>query len=187
MAPPQGQKKEADNRPFVPSIRSILYAITFFLIFCLTCAELGLVSQQIHKYGRYAENYASLQYKNVLGLLLCAVIISLLLCLTHFFIPIGFLVFIALILAIFFGVGGGVIRTATPYRGTSCNRPVGDYPIAWQPYAHECSRVVTIQALSWTLFALYFFILFGSLGYLFRLCLRPTPGGLYGSPTRAVV
>ncbi|PPQ87894.1 hypothetical protein CVT25_001236 [Psilocybe cyanescens] len=186
MAPGYNQKVEADNRRFVPSIRSILYVIGFGLIFALTCAELGLVSQQIHKYGRFAENYASLQYKNVLGLLLCAVIVSLLVTIFHLYLSIGFVAFFSLILAVFFGVGGGVIRTATPFRGTHCQRPPEDYPEKWQRFSHECSRIVSIEAIAWSLWGLYMFMLFGSLMYILRISLRPTPGGFYGSHTRSV-
>ncbi|KAH9479940.1 hypothetical protein JR316_0008537 [Psilocybe cubensis] len=164
------QKVEADNRKFVPSIRSILYLIGFVLIFALTCAELGLVSQQIHKYGRFAENYASLQYKNVLGLLLCACLVSLLVTIFHLFLNVGFVAFFSLVLAVFFGTGAGVIRTATPFRGTSCGRPADAYPEKWQRFAHECSRIVSIEAVAWSLWGF----------------LRATPGGFYGSHTRSV-
>ena len=140
----------------------------------LACVNLGLASQQIHKYGRFAENYASLQYKNALGLLLAAVIISLLVCLFHLFLPLGsthplsyfiiykqvslmswhsptVLVFFSLCLAVFFGTVAGIFRTATPFRGTSCGAPVDSYPEKWQPYVRECSRIVTMQGISWSL------------------------------------
>jgi len=186
MAPPG--KKEVDNRPFVLSIRSVAYGISFFLIFCLTCAELGLVSQQLHEHGRWAQNYASLQYRNVLGLLLCAVILSLLICIFHYWLPIGVVVFSSLVLALFFGVGGGVIRGTTPFRGTDCHRPVEDYPPRWQPYVHSCGRVVAIEAVSWSVFALYTMMLLGSLCYIgiIRFATRPTPGGYYASADRVV-
>ncbi|KAF4611020.1 hypothetical protein D9613_006477 [Agrocybe pediades] len=179
-------KKEADNRRFVPSIRSIFYLISFILIFGLTCAELGLVSQQIHKYGRFAENWASLQYRNVVGLLLCAVLVSLLITIFHFWLSVSFIAFFSLILSVFFGIGGGVIRTTTPFR-RSCGTPTQNYPEKWQRFAGECTRIVAMQGISWSLFALYFFLLVGSLAYLFRISPRPTPGGFYGSHTRSVV
>jgi len=139
------------------------------------CVNLGLVSEQIHTYGRFAENYASLQYKNALGLLLVAVIVSLLVCLFHLFLPLGsthppfylktsfinvlhlfrnfltVLVFFSLCLAVFFGTVAGIFRTATPFRGTSCGAPVDSFPEKWQPYVHECSRIVTMQGISWSL------------------------------------
>lgn len=184
-----GPKKnaEADNRPFVPSVRSILYLSTFILIFCLSCVNLGLVSQQIHRYGRFAENYASLQYKNAIGLLLAAVIISMLISMFHMFLPLGMLLFFSLCAAVFFGVVAGIFRTATPFRGTSCGAPVDSYPVKWQPYVRECSRIVTMQGISWTLWALYIFVIIGTMAYMFRITTRPTPGGYYGSPTRTQV
>ncbi|PPQ74682.1 hypothetical protein CVT26_007665 [Gymnopilus dilepis] len=188
MAP--GKKDVAvDNRRFVPSIRSFLYAIAFILIFCCTCAELGFVSQQIHKYGRWPWNYASLEYRNILGLLLAGVIISLLVVIFHVYLPIGFVALFSLVLAVFFGTGAGVIRQTTPFRGSSCSsKPVDAYPQKWQPYAHECSRIVAMEGFAWALFALYTFMLFGSLFYLgiIRVSTRPTPGGYYASSHRAV-
>ncbi|KAF8883492.1 hypothetical protein CPB84DRAFT_188476 [Gymnopilus junonius] len=187
MAPPG--KKEVDNRAFVPSLRSLLYAIGFSLIFMFTCIELGFVSQQIHKYGRWSWNYASLEYRNSLGLLLTAVIVSLLVAIFHFWLPLGMTTLLTLILAVFFGTGGGIIRTVTPFRGTSCRtKRVDEYPPKWQPFAHECSRVIVIEAFAWALFALYTFMFFGSLIYLgiIRFSLRPTRGGYYASPNRTV-
>ena len=198
---------------------------------CPACAELGLVSQQIHKYGRFAENWASLQYRNVVGLLLCAVIVSLLITIFHFYLSIACTVsrlplfnrfsylmifsfnlvvaFFSLILSVFFGIGGGVIRTTTPFH-RSCSTPTENYPEKWQRFAGECTRIVAMQGISWALctsfflsslvqvltqrpfgnqiiVALYFFVLVGSIAYMFRFTKRPTPGGFYGSYLRSVV
>ncbi|KAF9473370.1 hypothetical protein BDN70DRAFT_937487 [Pholiota conissans] len=184
----RAEKKEQveDNRWFVPSARAYLFMGMFIFIFMLTCVELGLVSYQIHKYGRFAENYASLQYKNSLGLLLCAVLISLLLCIGHYWIAVGFTAFVSLILAVFFGTVAGIIRTATPFRGTSCGNAVDLYPVKWQPYVGECRRIIAMEAFAWTLWALYIFLMIGCLSYIFRITVRPTPGKYYWSPTHAV-
>lgn len=61
------------------------------------------------------------------------------------------LVFFSLCLAVFFGTVAGIFRTATPFRGTSCGAPVDSFPEKWQPYVHECSRIVTMQGISWSL------------------------------------
>lgn len=61
------------------------------------------------------------------------------------------LLFFSLCLAVFFGTVAGIFRTATPFRGTSCGAPVDSFPVKWQPYVHECSRIVTMQAISWSL------------------------------------
>ncbi|KAF8186000.1 hypothetical protein BJ912DRAFT_1043284 [Pholiota molesta] len=167
-------------RPFYTSF-PLLSA--FVLIFCLTAADLGLVSYQIHKYGRYAQNYASLEYRNSLGLCLCACLISLMLCLGHYWISIGLTTFISLICAVFFGTVAGIIRTTTPFRGTSCDRPQDAYPEKWRPYYKECARVVAMEGVSWSLWALYLILMVGSLLYMFRITPRPTPGRYYWSPT----
>ncbi|KAF8958678.1 hypothetical protein BDZ97DRAFT_1840841 [Flammula alnicola] len=187
MAPNNKEGEVEDTRRFVPSIRSILYALGFFLIFSLTCAELGLVSQQIHKFGRFAENYASLEYKNSLGLLLAAVIISLLLCFAHFWTPVGVATFVALILAVFFGTGAGIIQKTTPFTGHGCHKlSQNDYPEKWRPFFQQCSRIVAIQGVAWSLWVLYVWLFFGSLIYMFRISVKPTPGGFYASANRAV-
>ncbi|TFK38763.1 hypothetical protein BDQ12DRAFT_651100 [Crucibulum laeve] len=170
---------EVSRRKFVPSLRSILYALAFFLAFALTVTELGLVSQQLHKYGNQYTNYASMEYKNALGLLLAAVIMSLLFTLFHFQLGPGQAAFIAFILAVFFGTGAGVVFQTTPFKGTSCGRPASAYPEKWQPYAHECSKIVSIQAVAWTLWGLYIFIMIGSLMYKLGIRIKPTPGGFY--------
>ncbi|KJA14164.1 hypothetical protein HYPSUDRAFT_49374 [Hypholoma sublateritium FD-334 SS-4] len=187
MAPPKRKaEQEADNRIFVPSTRSWIYLATFILIFCLTCAELGLVSQQIHKYGRWTFNYATLQYKNAIGLLLCACLISLLLCLGHYWIAVGGTAFTSLILSVFFGTVAGIFRVTTPFRGHDCGRPQDSYPVIWRPWFQECSRVVAMEGIAWSLWALYLCMMIGTLLYMFQITPRPTPGGYYGSPTRVV-
>jgi hypothetical protein len=52
---------------------------------------------------------------------------------------------------VFFGTVAGIFRTATPFRGTSCGAPVDSFPVKWQPYVHECSRIVTMEGISWSL------------------------------------
>ncbi|EDR10893.1 uncharacterized protein LACBIDRAFT_315853 [Laccaria bicolor S238N-H82] len=174
------EEEEDTPKLFVWSIRSISYIIGWVLIFSLTCAELGLVSQQIHKFGRETSHYASLMWKNDLGLLLAAVIVSLLVTIFHYQLGLGAIIFFSLVLSVFFATGAGIIRGATPFRGTSCGNAVDLYPVIWQPFVGECRRIVSIQAIAWTLWALYMFMLFGSLAYKFGLRVKPTPGGFYG-------
>ncbi|KIJ41959.1 hypothetical protein M422DRAFT_254982 [Sphaerobolus stellatus SS14] len=176
-------KKEVPTGPapkFVPGFRSIFYLTLWVLIFALTVSELGLVSQQIHKYGRNAENYASLQYKNSLGLLLCAVLVSLILSLTHFKANFGIVSFFALVLATFFGTGAGIIRTSTPFRGHGCStKSVESYDPKWRPYVQECSRIVAIEGVAWSLWVLYIVLLVGIVTYKIGFRLKSTPGGFY--------
>ena len=69
--------------PNVRSTRSILY-LTFFLAYIVFDAVLlGLVAQQLHKYGNTAGNYPAAEYYHALGLLLFSSIVGLLLGLLH--------------------------------------------------------------------------------------------------------
>jgi hypothetical protein len=130
-------------------------------------------------------------WKNDLGLLLAAVILSLLVTIFHYQLGLGgvyhffalshifslfsFLlaifffffetssnshspgiIFFSLVLSVFFATGAGIIRGVTPFRGTSCGKAVDLYPIIWQPFVDECSRIVSIQAIAWTLCTFFF-------------------------------
>lgn len=136
-------------------------------------SELGLVSQQLHKYGNSYLHYASKQYKHGLGLLLFSVIASLLVTLSHPWLSVActslpslpsnriliksfvnFIVisFSSFVMAVFFGTGAGIIQRTAPFTGHGCARkPLADYPQEWQPYVGECSRVVAIQGIAWAL------------------------------------
>ncbi|KAJ3531161.1 hypothetical protein NMY22_g8272 [Coprinellus aureogranulatus] len=93
-----------------------------------------------------------MQYKHALGLLLFAVLVSLLLMLGHPWVGPAFIAVWSFILAVFFGTGAGIIwqNTGLFWKGTGC-RPAEVLPPNWRPYARECGRVVTIQAVAWSL------------------------------------
>ncbi|TEB21128.1 hypothetical protein FA13DRAFT_164644 [Coprinellus micaceus] len=173
------KNEELVRRP-VLNLRTILYAIAFVLIFSLTCVELGLVSEQLHKYGDDYSNYGSKQYKHILGLLLFSVIVSLLVMLSHPFVGVPFITVCSLILAVFFGTAAGVIwqNTGLFWKGTGC-RPAESIPENWRPFARECGRVVTIQAVAWSLFGLYILLFVGTLIHKLKIRARPTPEGFY--------
>ena len=61
------------------------------------------------------------------------------------------IIFFSLVLAVFFATGAGIIRGVTPFRGTSCGKAANLYPVIWQPFVGECRRIVSIQAIAWTL------------------------------------
>jgi len=67
------------------------------------------------------------------------------------FIILAVYTFFSLVLAVFFGVGAGIIQVVTPSRGASCGNTVGLYKSKWQPYVPECSRIVSIEAITWAL------------------------------------
>ncbi|EAU86525.2 hypothetical protein CC1G_10247 [Coprinopsis cinerea okayama7 len=94
--------------------------------------------------------------------------------------------FCALVAAVFFGTGAGVVQRSTPYKGTSCSsRPVSAYPPQWQPYAGECARVVALQGIAWALWALYLFLLIATIIHKFEIRTRPTPEGWYFKKAKA--
>jgi len=63
--------------------------LLYSLCRCSACAELGLVSDQLHKYGDTYEHYADKEYKHALGLLLFNSLASLLLTLAHPWLGVG--------------------------------------------------------------------------------------------------
>lgn len=173
--------QEVVRKP-VLNLRTVLYATAFVLIFSLTCVELGLVSEQLHKYGNDYTHWATKQYKHAIGLLLFTVIVSLLVMLAHPFVGVPFITVWSFILAVFFATGAGVIwqNTGLFWKGTGC-RPAEQLPEIWRPYARECGRVVTIQAVAWSLFGLYFLLFVGTLIHKLKVSARPTPEGFYYS------
>ncbi|KAG2005037.1 hypothetical protein CC2G_003536 [Coprinopsis cinerea AmutBmut pab1-1] len=185
MAPPRKARhaaREPQPRRVVFTLRTVLYAIAFFLIFGLTVSELGLVSSQLHKYGEGYTNYPSKGYKHTLGLLLFSVIWSLLGVLGHPWLGIGPTAIFSFSAAVFFGVGAGLIHLRTPFQGHSCSsKPVEEYPVEWQPYAEECAIIVSIQGCAWALWALYIFLMVGTIVHKFDIRRRPTPEGFYHS------
>ncbi|RXW22508.1 hypothetical protein EST38_g3342 [Candolleomyces aberdarensis] len=172
-------EKDTTTRRLSFGVRSVAYGVTFFFLFAMTVALLGLVGNQLHKYGNTYEQYASMEYKNGLGLLLFSVIFSLLILLSHPWLGVGFICVLSFIAAVFFGTGAGVINRTAPFKGTSCNRPADEYPEPWRPYAHECSRIVAIQGLAWALWGLYIFLFFGAVFHKIQFKARPTPEGFY--------
>ena len=66
------------------SARQITYFVLFALWLCISITELGLVSQQIHRFGgRFRADWPTQEYGHAMGLLLFTSIISLLFGLFH--------------------------------------------------------------------------------------------------------
>ena len=82
------------------------------------------------------------------------------------------IIFFSLVLAVFFATGAGIIRGVTPFRGTSCGKAVDLYPVIWQPFVGECRRIVSIQAIAWTLCTFFGGGVVGS--SMLKLCCRGT-------------
>ncbi|KGB77465.1 hypothetical protein I307_05889 [Cryptococcus deuterogattii 99/473] len=161
MSPPTDPEATAPHRRFsvralFRSTRHIFYVILFTLWICIDIALLGLVSQQIHKYGRFRENYPSGKYQNALGLLLFSTIVGLLFGIFHW--ALGLTMYIPILIAFgaWFGTGAGILE-GTPFgHGLQCRHTwdLSRFPTAWQPYVGECSRVTAIEGLAWSMFAL---------------------------------
>ncbi|RXK36510.1 hypothetical protein M231_06232 [Tremella mesenterica] len=134
--------------------RQIFWFILFVLFIAVDVAELGLVSQQIHKYGRYAQNWPTGQYQHAMGLLLFSSIISLLFGIFHWALSLFLYLPIFLAMGVWWGTGAGIIESTPFGHGLQCGNPVDRFPTVWQPYVHECSRVTAIEGLAWAMFAL---------------------------------
>lgn len=140
-------------RSLFSSTRHIFYVVLFTLWICIDIALLGLVSEQIHKYGRYRENYPTGKYQNALGLLLFSTIIGLLFGIFHW--ALGLTMYIPIFIAFgaWFGTGAGILE-ATPFgHGFQCRHTwdLSRFPANWQPYVGECSRVTAIEGLAWAM------------------------------------
>ncbi|KAG6872294.1 hypothetical protein C0995_011190 [Termitomyces sp. Mi166 len=88
-------KKEVEQETTVTvsnfwhSPRRTIYAVAWILVFCIAVAELGLVSQQLHRGGNNIENYGNMMFKHILGILLFTMILIFLMCIGHIYASIG--------------------------------------------------------------------------------------------------
>jgi hypothetical protein len=143
--------------------RQVLIFSFFILWCCIDVALLGLISEQITKFGNNAENYPSGMYYHALGLGLFATIFYLIVGLTNWalgHLPLTFLMFTA---GVFFGTVAGILE-ATPFgHGLQCGNPVDKFPANYQPFVDQCSRITAISGLAWAMFGLavigFFFLL----------------------------
>ncbi|WRT64300.1 uncharacterized protein IL334_001231 [Kwoniella shivajii] len=159
-AAPGAGRKTATPRPSIRKIfgigRQIFWASFFILWFCIDVAELGLVSQQIHKYGRETADWPTGEFYHAIGLLLFSTIIGLLFCIFHWAVGLSLYLPIFLAFGVWWGTGAGIIE-ATPFgHGLQCKH-ISDssrFPANWVPFLGECSRVTAIEGLAWAMFAL---------------------------------
>ncbi|KIK70560.1 hypothetical protein GYMLUDRAFT_32604 [Collybiopsis luxurians FD-317 M1] len=132
----------------------------------MTVAELGLVSDLLHKGGNTITNYPSAEFKHVLGLLLFTCIASLLYLIGHTFISMGLNIFVNFVLAVFWGTSAGVIFHVSPFESFTCNKPTSIFDSNWAAYSDNCAIVVAMQGLAWALWGLSVFLMFGMLFHL---------------------
>ncbi|KAM0751130.1 hypothetical protein T439DRAFT_347723 [Meredithblackwellia eburnea MCA 4105] len=158
MAPPAEKKVKTG---FFSSTRHILYVVAFSLIFALTVAELGLVSQQLHNGGNQASHYPTKEYKNDLGILLFNCIFTLLILIGHKYLNLIMGAFFLFCSAIFWGTGAGIIFQVSPFKVYTCGKPAEFFAANWAPFASQCSRVVAIEGIAWALFGLTTILVLG--------------------------
>ncbi|KAK7061048.1 hypothetical protein VNI00_000783 [Paramarasmius palmivorus] len=161
-------------------LRRLGYGAAFFLVFAIAAAALGLDAQQLHKYGNTNQNYASLEYKNALGLCLFSCIFTFLWLIAHWQVNMGLSIFFTLVGAVFWGTCAGIFYHSTPFRAFTCDNPVDTFPTKWQPYVGECTRVVSLQGLCWAEWALLCLMLVMSI--IHKIEIRPRPEASYYGP-----
>ncbi|KAL7421783.1 hypothetical protein Q5752_003554 [Cryptotrichosporon argae] len=134
--------------------RQVVVLSFFILFFAIDVALLGLISQQLHKYGNTWTNYPNGMYYHALGLGLFSVIFGLLFAIFHWAAAHKVYLFMFLALGVFFGTVAGILY-ATPFgHGLKCGNPVSSFPSQYQPFVGQCSRITAIEGLSWALFGL---------------------------------
>nr|ADE10034.1 unknown [Tremella fuciformis]ADE10047.1 unknown [Tremella fuciformis] len=137
------------------SARQITYFVLFTLWICLSIVELGLVSQQIHRFGgRFRSDWPTQEYGHAMGLLLFTSIISLLFGLFHWALSLFLYLPIFLAMGVWWGTGAGIFESTPFGHGLQCGNPTASFPAAYQPYVSQCSRVTAIEGLAWAMFAL---------------------------------
>ncbi|ODO11644.1 hypothetical protein I350_00428 [Cryptococcus amylolentus CBS 6273] len=162
-AAPAAKKSRKSFLPKLPparllfgTARHIFYIVFFTLWLCIDIALLGLVSEQIHKHGRDYNNYPDGRYYHALGLLLFSTIVGLIFGIFHFKLGLTMYLPIFLAFAAWFGTGAGILE-ATPFgHGLQCKHTsdLSRFPVKYQPFVSECSRITAISGLAWALFAL---------------------------------
>ncbi|WWD17732.1 hypothetical protein CI109_102173 [Kwoniella shandongensis] len=153
---PVARQSRFPIRSVFSTTRQTFYAVFFILWFAIDVSLLGLVSQQIHKYGQEQSNYPSGKYQHALGLLLFSTLIGLLFSIFHW--ALGLTVYLPVFLAfgVWFGTGAGILEETPFGHGLQCkhiNDPSKFAP-NWVPFLQECSRVTAISGLAWAMFAL---------------------------------
>lgn len=147
------------------STRQILWFTLFALYFCLTAAELGLVSEQMHKHGNDASGWPNLQLKNAFGLLLFNCIFSLLFVLGHWALGLGIHTFVFFAMGVFWGTTSGILYNTPFGQGwrLQCWNDINSFPANYRPFVPDCTRWTAVHGLSWALFGLSVIGLFATL------------------------
>ncbi|GAA6063252.1 hypothetical protein JCM10212_003615 [Sporobolomyces blumeae] len=149
----------APHRKFVPSARSIGYAVAFFIIFGLAAGQVGTTSKMLQKYGNAVVRYPDAETKHVIGLLLFTGIASLLLALGSPFSPLYFLSFMTFALSVISITGAGILNHEIPFNASCSN--TGSVTGNWAGFGSDCKVMVGLEGISWALWAVQFLVAIG--------------------------
>jgi len=175
-----GRYDEKDVRPtFWQRVRPWVYGFTFALIFALVATELGIDSHILHQHGNNSYNYPSLEFKNIIGLILFSCIATLLFVISHPWSGVRMSAFWAFVFCIFWGTSAGVLNRVVPFESHNCDSGANTFAPKWQPWQHQCKELVALQAIAWSLWGIFLFFWLGLMAEIFDLKVRPRPGPFY--------
>ncbi|EKM60879.1 uncharacterized protein PHACADRAFT_247092 [Phanerochaete carnosa HHB-10118-sp] len=164
---------------FWQRVRPWVYGFSFALIFAMTGVELGIDAHIINNHGNLAEDYPSLEFKNIVGLILFSCIGTLLYVVAHPWSGIRMSTFWAFVFTVFWGTAAGVLNRVVPFEAFNCGNPRDTFPTQWQPWAHQCRELVTFQAFAWSLWGFFMFHWLGLMAEVFELKFKPKPAPFY--------
>lgn len=134
--------------------RQIIIFSFYAFYFAVNVSLLGLVSEQLHKYGNDWTVYPDGRWKHALGLGLFIGIFFTMVAIAHYFLGHKVLMFCMFAGAVMNGVVAGLF-TMTPFgHGLQCGNPVDSFLPKYQPFVGECSRITAITALAWAMFGI---------------------------------
>ncbi|GJE87802.1 magnesium transporter [Phanerochaete sordida] len=165
--------------PLMTRLRPWLWGFTFFFVFCLTGVELGLDSHILHQHGNDASNYPSLEFKNIIGLILFTCIATLLYVVSHPWSGARMSLFWSFVFAVFWGTSAGVLNRVVPFEAHNCGADPSHFAPGWRPWQHQCEELVTLQAFAWTLWAVFLFKFIAFCCEVFRFGVKPRPPPFY--------
>lgn len=145
--------KTAMGRLF--ATRRQIYIFAFFIFYlCVNISLLGLVSEQLHKYGNEWTRYPDGRWYHALGLGLFVGIFFTLFGIFHAWLGHKIYLFLFFAGAVMSGVVAGLFEMTPFGHGLQCGNPVDSFPEKYRPFYGECSRITAIEGLAWTMFAL---------------------------------
>ncbi|GAA5837173.1 hypothetical protein JCM11251_005276 [Rhodosporidiobolus azoricus] len=142
-------------KKYVAGLRSSIYVVALFLIFGLATAEMGIWSYFSQHYGniRRVNDWPSGYVMRTSNLLFFNSLLSMLLALGAFALPLLFQAFMWFAAMVMWITGAGILTVEMPFSASSCG--VGSSQ-NWIPFLDDCKLWVAFEALAWTLFGLTF-------------------------------